>query len=94
MKYETKHVIIEAVEWTGNNEEEIKKFAGDKIIFEESIGGSEDGNGYPQKYVQLKIKTLEGVMTAQIGDFIIKGLRGEFYPCKPDVFHEKYREVK
>ena len=38
-------------------------------------------------------KTLEGDMMASVGDFIIKGLIGEFYPCKPDVFHKKYEEV-
>lgn len=46
---------------------------------------------YPGK---LKIKTLEGVMTADIGDYIIKGVNGEFYPCKPDIFEKTYEEVK
>lgn len=42
----------------------------------------------------LKIVTLEGVMTAQVGDWIIKGVKGEFYPCKPDIFDATYgREV-
>lgn len=39
------------------------------------------------------IRTLEGDMKVSLGDFVIKGLRGEFYPCKPDVFHAKYEEV-
>ena len=38
----------------------------------------------------LKIKTLEGVMTAVTGDYIIKGVQGEFYPCKPDIFKQTY----
>ena len=38
----------------------------------------------------LKINTLEGVMTAQVGDWIIKGIKGEFYPCKPDIFEATY----
>ncbi len=38
----------------------------------------------------LKIQTLEGVMTASLGDYIIKGVNGEFYPCKPDIFHKTY----
>ncbi len=42
---------------------------------------------------KLRIVTLEGEMKADKGDFIIKGLRGEFYPCKPDVFHKKYERV-
>ncbi len=43
--------------------------------------------------VRLQIKTLEGVMTANEGDFIIKGLAGEFYPCKADIFLESYDRV-
>lgn len=43
---------------------------------------------------ELEIVTLEGTMTASVGDYIIKGLRGEFYPCKPDVFHKTYNIVK
>lgn len=42
----------------------------------------------------LKIETLEGVMKASVGDYIIKGVNGEFYPCKPDIFHKTYEEVR
>lgn len=38
----------------------------------------------------LKIETLEGIMIANVGDYIIKGVRGELYPCKPDIFKETY----
>lgn len=41
----------------------------------------------------LKIETLEGTMKANVGDYIIKGVKGEFYPCKPDIFKETYRLV-
>jgi hypothetical protein len=41
----------------------------------------------------LQIKTLEGVMTANIGDYIIKGIKGEFYPCKPDIFEATYEDL-
>lgn len=41
----------------------------------------------------ITIKTLEGVMNASVGDFIIKGVQGEFYPCKPDIFEATYEEV-
>ena len=44
--------------------------------------------------VVIKIPTLEGEMVANIGDFIIKGINGEFYPCKPDIFSKTYEEVK
>ena len=39
------------------------------------------------------IPTLEGTMTARVGDWIIKGVKGEFYPCKPDIFEATYVEV-
>lgn len=42
----------------------------------------------------LKIETLEGVMKASVGDYIIKGVNGEFYPCKPDIFQKTYEEVR
>ena len=42
----------------------------------------------------LKIFTLEGTMNANIGDWIIKGVKGEFYPCKPDIFEETYEKVE
>ncbi len=41
----------------------------------------------------LKIQTLEGVVTARYGDWIIKGVKGEFYPCKPDIFQATYEEI-
>jgi hypothetical protein len=42
----------------------------------------------------MKIKTLEGVMTANIGDWIIQGVNGEIYPCKPDIFEKTYELLK
>lgn len=78
MKYKTKPVEIEAMEYTGDN--------GGGIINWANSGSRE----VIDTGEHLVIKTLEGDMTASIGDFIIKGLRGEFYPCKPDVFHQKY----
>ena len=41
----------------------------------------------------IKIQTLEGVMTANVGDYVIKGVSGEFYPCKPDIFEKTYDKV-
>lgn len=41
----------------------------------------------------MYIKTLEGVYIARVGDYIVKGVHGEFYPCKPDIFEETYEEV-
>jgi hypothetical protein len=41
----------------------------------------------------IEIHTLEGTMTAEVGDWIIKGVQGEFYPCKPDIFDATYEQV-
>ena len=54
-------------------------------------------NCYPDRdesdAIIMRIQTLEGVMTAQLGDWIIKGVQGEFYPCKPDIFAATYEPV-
>ena len=78
--YQTKPVQKQALEWTGTNQAEIYQFVPPHLRKEE-----EDG---------LYIMTLEGDHKADIGDFIIKGLKGEFYPCKPDVFAMTYDEVE
>lgn len=80
-KYRKKPVIIEAVIWTGNNIDEVKELAKnavEHIIFVDN---------------NLYIETLEGNMNVSIGDYIIKGIAGEFYPCKPDIFKETYETV-
>jgi hypothetical protein len=84
MKYKTKLVEIEAQEWLGG--EEIIQWA----------NGVSDGCGTSLHYYKhgkseiLEVWTLEGVMTATRGDFLICGLKGEFYFCKPEIFHMKY----
>lgn len=79
-RYKTKPCVIEAIQYDGSNVEEISKFIGK--YFEAMICES------------IYIRTLEGIMKASIGDYIIKGLRGEFYPCKPDVFKRKYEVIE
>lgn len=78
-RYKTKPCEIEAIQWDGSNVEEIKNFIGE-YFKAKTIEG-------------IYIRTLEGVMRARVGDYIIKGLRGEFYPCKPDVFEKKYELI-
>lgn len=92
MKYKKKSVEIEAVQQTGLNLEEIKAFVGEPLIYNIIDTAWEVGKGRP--YVSMKIKTLEGDMTASEGDYIIKGVSGEFYPCKPDIFKATYEEVE
>ena len=93
MKFRKKPVVIDAIKWDGGNGQDVLAFTNNKAIFEESIGGSEDGEGYPQRYVKLIIPTLEGNHEAREGDWIIKGVKGEVYPCKPDIFEATYEQV-
>lgn len=83
-KFRKKPVVIEAVKWTGSNTIEMSKFTGISINKISSAPFVDT----------LVIKTLEGDMTALKGDWIIKGVKGEFYPCKPDIFEATYEEVK
>ena len=90
-RYKTKPCKIEAIQQNGLNLEEIKTFVGESLIYDIIDTAWKVGKGRP--HVIMKIKTLEGDMQASEGDYIIKGLRGEFYPCKPDVFEKKYELV-
>lgn len=83
MKYR-KIVEIEAVQWIGPNLVEISKFMDNKL----------DNLVCPPFTGTLIIKTLEGDMRAEKGDWIIKGTIGEFYPCKPDIFEKTYEPVE
>lgn len=93
MKYRKKPVVIEAVQWTGKNHREMWDFLTGK--HDDYIQASADTFYIDHDRVQggLIIKTLEGEHIASIGDFIIKGIKGEFYPCKPDVFEHTYELV-
>jgi len=75
--------VIEALEWNGENLKDISKFCKEGCYME---GTSSIGE-------QLVIVTLEGKHIATVGDFIIKGVNGEFYPCKPDIFEKTYEKV-
>ena len=81
MKYRKKPVVIDAVQWTGENMYELIEFseASDDFLF------GDDGS--------LAILTLEGNHEASAQDYIIKGVKGEFYPCKPDIFEMTYEKV-
>lgn len=75
-KFVKKPVVIEALQFDGKNWEEIGEFVGQQA----ECRGKE----------VLIIKTLEGDMLANTGDWIIKGITGEFYPCKPNIFEATY----
>jgi hypothetical protein len=81
MKYRKKPVVIEAVQWTGDNEKEIRDLDGERfprVLFDQN---------------RIYIETLEGPMTANLGDYIIKGVRGELYSCRSDIFEETYENA-
>jgi hypothetical protein len=82
VKYRKKPVVIEAVRWNGRNISEIILLGGGNQI-EESFYSDE-----------IVIKTLEGDMTAANGDWIIRGIKGELYPCKNDIFEATYEPVE
>lgn len=77
-KYKKKPVIIEAIQWNGENLFEIQRFMRSTVV----------NNG-----LVLIIPTLEGNKHASLNDYIIKGVNGEFYPCKPYIFAKTYEEV-
>jgi hypothetical protein len=79
--YKKKPVVIQAIQWTGDNDIEILNFCTRCYI------GSND------KAKDLTVSTLEGVMSASLGDYIIRGVQGEFYPCKSDIFDLTYETV-
>ena len=86
MKYRKKPVIIEAIQFEDNSDRiiEIHEFMGGDTI---RVNYEDKNNPY------IKIETLEGIMKASVGDYIIKGVNGEFYPCKPDIFEKTYERV-
>jgi hypothetical protein len=77
-----KPVVIQAAEWTGSNKAEVENFMGKNLS---TLKGNNN---------IILISTIGGVMQAQPGDFIICGVNGEFYPCKPDIFHKTYDQVE
>jgi hypothetical protein len=79
-RYRKRPVVIEAVQWTGKNGAEIARFLG-------------RANWTHPPNDNLKIHTLEGTHDALEGDYIIRGVQGEFYPCKPDIFEQTYEPV-
>ena len=91
MKFVKKPIPIEAVQWTGSNRAEIANFCNQaRFIYHDTAWEA----GVAGVVVQLVIHTLEGDMTAKQGDWIIKGIHGEFYPCAKDIFEESYEEYK
>ena len=83
--YCKKPIPIKALLWDGTNLDDIKRFVGKDLVVH-----------YPtmdDSVVLLAIHTLEGDMAVGLGNYIIQGVRGEFYPCDGEIFKETYEEV-
>lgn len=85
MKYRKKPVIVEAIRFQDSDEsvQELIEFTHGNFM----------PHGNDNHYSYAVIETLEGDHRAEIGDYIIKGVNGEFYPCKPDIFMKTYEET-
>lgn len=81
MRFQKKPVIVEARLYDVHFVDEVAGWCNGRIAYE----GDDT--------IVLRINTLEGVMTARPGDWIIRGVQGEFYPCKPDIFEATYEPV-
>lgn len=81
MLYRKKPVVIEARLLTALSAAEIAEWCGGSVL----------KNEYDATYIE--IYTLEGVMRASLDDYVIKGVNGEFYPCKPDIFEKTYEDA-
>ena len=79
-KYVKKPIPITAIQWTGENHIELAKFTNGKCLF--PVGES-----------TIVIPTLEGEMKANAGDYIVRGVEGEFYPCRQDIFEKTYEKI-
>jgi len=83
MMFRKRPVVVEAMKFTEEDKDRCYNFV------RCSCSADRDATGAPV----LQIQTLEGVMTANLGDWIIKGVAGEYYPCRNDIFEQTYEEV-
>ena len=91
-RYKKKPVTIQALQWTGNTHREMFDFLTGYVSKDDNI--ETDGDNFRIDHFAIKgglvIKTLEGDHLATISDYIIKGVEGEFYPCKESIFKKTY----
>ncbi len=80
--YRKRPVLVEAIQFNGKNKDEIMNFV--------NLSGT---NIITYRNEKLHISTLEGQLHISTGDWIVKGIKGEFYPCKPDIFKQTYEKV-
>ena len=94
-KFRKKPIVIEAIQWNGVDIAPVLEFIGDLSLLPRSPDDPyiHPGIGHTVPTGELHIPTLEGTMTAKPGDLIIRGVKGEIYPCKPDIFAATYELV-
>lgn len=85
--FRKKPVVIEAVQFNGSNGAAIAEWCGGRWLKRPKPSDPTDVHEF------IQIPTLEGVMVADVGDWIIRGVAGEFYPCKPETFETTYEPV-
>ena len=102
MKYRKKPVVIEAVQFTREMAEGIQTLPDGVKFCQRSLAANGKFPEYCNDGIYLKnfttchrhiIETLEGNFRVDIGDWVIKGIKGEFYPCKPDIFEMTYEQA-
>lgn len=86
MKYRKKPVVVEAFRWDGENWEEIEKWSGGAVYVR--------GRSLPLKERIMQTQTLEGQMECPVFWWVIKGVKNEFYFCRPDIFEMTYEKVE
>jgi len=84
-QYTKKPITVEAIQWDGTKE------MAQQLLLIPGLNGLVVPE---QEGFRFRINTLEGRMTVSPGDFIIKGVQGEYYPCKPDIFHQTYEKLE
>jgi hypothetical protein len=85
-KYRKKQIAVEAIQWDGDNRDDVAEFL--------DLDMDIDWEYFDPNNRDVYIKTLEGIMKATIGDYIVKGVNGEFYPVKEDIFLKTYEKVE
>ena len=87
MFYRKKPVVIDAMHFSSSDDvEQIRRWSGGMIV-------PHEGDPVSSNPSFLVVKTLEGTMQARPGDWLIRGVKGEYYPCKPDIFDATYEPV-
>jgi len=82
-KYRKKPIVIEAMQLTVDNFDQVLTWCKGERVYK----------NIPVEFQEIAIDTLEGRMRAELGDYVICGVQGEFYPCKPSIFEATYDKV-